>query len=208
MMPYTDHREIAYKLWVETGRDAKKVAELLRQGDPDEEWEPLPSAKPAMVRQWALQQGWAIRQFDDFREMAPDQFAQTRSTYHRLAPPAAQFMGDVLMGALDNIDPRVVRNRIDVAKHITAVAGHLPYSRMDSTQEAAAPTKDYSREIADLSIDELRERVLGADNTTSGRAIASTLPSMTTAPEQSIIEADFGHDREPSTPSQGGSKRT
>lgn len=215
MEGFTDHREIAYKLWVESGRDVKQVAALLRLGDPDKEWESLPSATPALIRGWSLQQGWALRQFDDFRTMVPDQFAQTRATYHRLAPHAAILIGDVMHGVLDSVDPRVVRNRLDAAKHITAVTGQLPYNRMDSSQEVVAPKQDYGREIADLTVDELRERrrvrALSVSSDSHGVTIASMLPERVTAPErstQSIIEAQFDHHREPSESPLRGSKRT
>lgn len=200
MMPYTDHREIAYKLWVETGRDVKKVAELLRAGDPDEEWEPLPSAKPAMIRDWAMDQGWALRQYDDARDMAPDHFAQTRGTYHRYSPLAAKLIADVATGLLDNVDPRVVRNRLDAAKHITAVSGHLPVQLMNVTTQHQGPQKDHSREIADLTVDELRERrrlrALTAQSDSPSVTITPTLPDRTTEPDQSVIEADFGESRD------------
>lgn len=157
----TNHPELAYRLWVEHGRDSHKVAQLLRAGndDPDDPWTPLNVTKRD-VDQWALERHWHERQFVDSTAMAPDRFFTARDMFEQSQVPAARLLRDVLDGKLDNVDPRILRERIKVAMHISNVAGHTPATLMDTTKRVTGPQKDYRAEIAGLSLEEKRQRAL------------------------------------------------
>lgn len=204
----SNHPEIAYKLWVEHARDSQKVAQLLRVGsaNPDDVWDALPTITKKDVDRWALERNWSERLFRDAHDMAPDQFIATKFIFQRAQEPAAQFMRDVLDGKLDNLDPRILRERIKVAMHMTNVAGHTPAVLMDVTKPHQGPKKDHSQEIAGLSMTELRNRAMGAHCDSVGVTIKPILA--TNDDDASVIDVvshDRGNDPQPARPSSGGS---
>jgi hypothetical protein len=148
--------EFTYELWVQNGRNAKKTSAQLAEADGER---PAIILTPSQINSLAYKNDWRTRQYDEAVKAAPEMFALTREIVHRIAPASAVFIQDVIEGKIQG-DPRQIKNRLDAAKHALGMAGHTIRTTIDLNVDGPqAPMKDFKREIADMTRDEIREYV-------------------------------------------------
>ena len=160
-------QQVAFQLWAHTcGQKSDKVAAMLNSGAYRDELNLAPEdygpvdIRGRTIRKWALSQGWAERHAEAMRTLIPGMYGRVLNELFTASIPAMEYVHDLVRGEVPMetmVDVQAARVRLVAAQDIMSRTGHMPFVRNKDNSATPAPRLDHSREIADKSIEELRE---------------------------------------------------